>query len=186
MLSKARSSSDSQGLSAENSDDSEDAGIYLWDILRDKVFVDAAAAGVLGFSASEAKSGLPLSRWLERIHSEDLARVALAIRDAMLKGSTFHEDYRLKRADGGTVEVVVLGNCFCDEEGAPSKFTGILFPKEAAPDGRTTIRQLCMAAYDMARDEGRSDVATRLVDVLVMLRADKLDDNPPLGTDSSH
>lgn len=153
----------------QKTDTAEAAGVYLWDLVVDKVFADSAAAQAFGFDEDVARRGLPISQYLGRMHPDDLPRVAKAIYDAIVTGSPYQEEYRICLPEGGIVEVLALGTCFSNPQGEPTHYAGMVFPKEMTPGPETTIRQLCMTAYDLARKDGKSDVAEKLIDILATL-----------------
>lgn len=173
-------------VTLETSSAAEGAGVYLWDIATDLVFADSAAAQTFGFDNSEAKAGLPISRYLERMHPDDVPRVAGAIHDAIISGGPYQEEYRVCHPDGSMVEVLAVGSCFRSPAGEAFQYAGILFPKEVSAEGETTIRQLCIMAHDLARKDGKTDVAEKLVDILVSLGRQQFEKHLPAAGLSRH
>ncbi|MGV3552430.1 PAS domain-containing protein [Rhizobium sp.] len=155
------------------------AGVYLWDIGTDTVFSDSAAAEAFGFAADVAKGGMPISMYLERMHPDDLPRVAEAIRDAIVSGGPYQEEYRVCHPDGAVIEVLAVGSCFKNQDGEPFQYAGLLFPKEVSPGAETSIRQLCLMAYELAQKDGKVEVAEKLVEILVSLGRQQFEERIP-------
>ena len=142
------------------------SGIYTWVISTDTVYSDSLAAEMFGFSPAEARGGLPLKDYLSRMHADDLPRVAKAIHDTMLSGEPYSEQYRICRPDGSIVEIMAFGSCFRDGTGEPSHYSGIIFPVGAMYRQDSTIISHLLAAYDLARREGKGELAKRIVNAL--------------------
>lgn len=177
-LSKRTSGMHLESIAPVESPDAADAaGVYLWDMLTDTVFADSAAAQVFGFDIELAKRGQAISFYLERMHPEDLPRVAEAIHEAIVSGGPYQEEYRVCHPDGSVIEVLAIGTCFRNQAGEPFQYAGILFPKEVSPAAETTIRQLCLMAYELAQKDGKVEVAEKLVDILVSLGRQQFDEH---------
>lgn len=145
----------------------EAAGIYTWVISTDTVYSDALVADAFGFDYSQARCGLPLKDFLSRIHPEDLPRVAKAIRETMVTSMAFSEQYRTCRPDGSVTDILAFGSCFRDESGEPSHYSGIIMPIGVASCSESTILTHLVAAHDLAKNDGRLDLADKIVDALV-------------------
>lgn len=143
------------------------SGVYTWVITTDTVYVDSLAAECFGFSAVEGRNGLPLLRYIERIHADDQPRVAKSIHDTMLTGNPFCEQYRVCRPDGSMVEVIAFGACFRDESGEPSHYSGMVFPKSTIDIHGGPIIGHLLAAYDAACRENRPALAEKIIDALI-------------------
>lgn len=151
-----------------NQETNEASGIYTWVISADTVYSDSLVAEVFGFGEREARNGLPLGDYLARIHADDLPRVAEAIQATVLSGRPYSEQYRVCRPDGSMVQITAFGSCFHDKTGAPSHYSGILFPADAAATGNdNAVVGHLLAAHELAYCSGRIDLADRIVDLLV-------------------
>jgi len=142
------------------------SGVYTWVITTDTVYVDSLAAECFGFSAVEGRNGLPLLRYIERMHSDDRPRVAKAIHDTMLTGNPFCEQYRVCRPDGSMVEVIAFGACFRDASGEPSHYSGMVFPTSTIDMHDGSIIGHLLAAYDAACRESKPSLARKIIDAL--------------------
>jgi PAS domain-containing protein len=142
------------------------SGVYTWVITTDTVYVDSLAAESFGFAAVEGKNGLPLLRYIERVHADDRPRVAKSIHDTMLTGNPFCEQYRVCRPDGSVIEVIAFGSCFRDASGEPSHYSGMVFPKSTIDIHGGSIIGHLLAAYDAACREGRPELAGKIIDAL--------------------
>lgn len=108
--------------------DISDAGLFTWDIPDNTLYADGAIAELFGLDAGEAALGLPLERYIERIHPEDRPRIIRAIRDSILAAASKHEAYRVRGADDTYVHVECFTRGFCDKDGMPIRYAGIVVP----------------------------------------------------------
>lgn len=153
-----------------SNDNSNDAGLYTWDLTTDTLYADSALAELFGLEKSESERGLPLNRYVERIHVEDRSFVAGAIRQALLTGQPFQESYRVYKSDGSSVRILAFGKCFRDSHGEPRLYAGIVFPcpdEQACDDG---LLWQCLSALEMAKSEGRHDVVASLLEAIKKLQ----------------
>ncbi|MDB5526067.1 MAG: fold-3 domain protein [Rhizobium sp.] len=162
----------------------EASGIFTWIIGTDTVYSDALAADAFGFDRETARSGLPFKDYLSRMHPDDLPRVAMAIHDTIISGLPFGEQYRIGRPDGSSMEVMAFGSCFRDASGEPSHYSGIIMPSDAAARGENAIAGHLLAAYDLARREDKSELASKIADALIEIGWQK--DNADTRQSVSH
>jgi len=101
-------------------------GSWDWDVAADRVTVNERLAMLFGLSAQEAQS-LPLARFVESILPEDRPQVAAAIAAAVEACGDYVQDYRVRTSAGEIRWVTARGRCFCDDEGRPSRFPGVVF-----------------------------------------------------------
>lgn len=146
-------------------------GIYLWDLATDRVVTDTAAAQSFGIDPTLAKRGLPINDYLRRIHSDDLPRVACSIREAIMTGQPYQEEYRVADADGKFTNLLAFGTCFREGDDQPSQYAGIVFPKTDASRSDISLQDLCLLAHDMALGEGRAQIAEKLLEIVRSLGA---------------
>jgi len=147
------------------------SGIFTWEIATDLVYCDDAAAELFGFPLTDFQSGRPLRIFLDRIHADDLPRVARAIHDAMITGFPYQEDYRINRPDGTSVAVTAFGSCFRDGTGEPRHYAGMLVPIADSQGSETDLLSLCLTAYAAATQQGETRIAQKLLDVLGEIEA---------------
>ncbi|HSJ02694.1 MAG TPA: PAS domain-containing protein, partial [Verrucomicrobium sp.] len=101
-------------------------GTWNWDIRRDVVVADENMSR-LYFVGSAGKAGLPIQRFLQVIHPDDLPAVGQAITNALsLPDGSFEEDYRLVAPDGQIRWVTARGRVIRDAQGEPEHFPGVI------------------------------------------------------------
>ena len=145
-----------------SNDNVSDAGLYTWDLGTDMLYADSALAELFGLDKAESEHGLPLTRYVERVHIEDRPMLAGAIRQAILTGQPFQESYRVHKSNGDAVRILAFGRCFRDGQGMPRFYAGIVFPmpqEQATDDG---LLWQCLSALEAAKREGRHDVAAAI------------------------
>jgi PAS domain-containing protein len=174
-LSKSPRETHSLGDATFHSSTNTGSGIYTWVIPTDTVYGDELVADLFGFDAVEAKSGLPLMTYLDRMHPEDLPRVAKAIHDTMVAGTSYQESYRICRPDGSVVTVTAFGSCFRNPNNEPMHYSGILFPAETPCPRENELLSHLLAAYDIAEREERTELAEKIIDIL----ADATEEDKP-------
>ncbi|MBO9100715.1 MULTISPECIES: PAS domain-containing protein [Rhizobium] len=143
-----------------------DSGVFTWDIETDQFFADSAFASLFGLDPSETMVGLPMERYLDRVHPEDKARVAKAVHEAVVSGYPCQQNYRVRSARGFYTEIMAFGRCFRNADGTPSQYAGIVFPVVPVVEESATLQDLCSQAHRAALKSGRLDIARTLRDVL--------------------
>ena len=101
-------------------------GIWSWDVVSDRLAGDRNFARMFSVPPDEAATGLPLSRYLPRIHPDDRARVAALVEQAVATGGRYAADYRIVSPDGAVRWVEVRGRVYRDDSGQPSTFPGVM------------------------------------------------------------
>ena len=142
------------------------SGIFTWIIATDTVHCDASAADSFGFDPTEVERGLPIKCFLSRIHPDDLAAIGNAIRDAIVTGEPYQEEYRICRPDGSIVKVAAFGSCFRDASGEPSHYAGMIVPIEDAAPSDENLFDLCLQAYGVATRSGSLAIADKIGELL--------------------
>jgi PAS domain-containing protein len=105
-----------------------DAGLYTWDIERNLLFADPALARLFGLDAEDAMRGLPLERYLERVHPDDRPALAKVISDAIIAEIPQRSTYRVRGENGVYTLVASFGRAFRDRAETPILFSGIVVP----------------------------------------------------------
>lgn len=108
----------------------EEAGIWTWSIENDMVFADTAVAKLFGLDQEETLHGLPVERFLTRIHASDRPRIARNISQAIIDGLPYRQEYRVQDYRGAIRWVMAHGRCFRDRSGNPVHYAGIVHPVE--------------------------------------------------------
>ncbi|MCJ2114994.1 PAS domain-containing protein [Methylobacterium sp. E-025] len=101
-------------------------GRWEWDATTDLARVDAFVALVFNVDPEDAKSGLPLSCFIDSIHADDRERVRALINRSTRDGSPFLAEYRVISVDGRTRWVLDRGRFTTDRVGRRWKGAGIL------------------------------------------------------------
>ncbi|MCL6706151.1 PAS domain-containing protein [Pseudomonas sp. R2.Fl] len=158
-------------------DASSASGIYTWVIPSDTLYADRLMAECFGFPGEEASAGLPLSRYLDRIHPDDLRSVVDTMRHTMATGLPCQENFRVCRPDGSVLDMAAYGACFRDAAGKPLHYSGIICPVPTAQPDTSLVGQLLMV-YDAAMREGKEAAAGKIADAMAELLAE--DEETPL------
>ena len=103
-----------------------DVGIMDWDVGADRMFASRRALEILGLPPDGPESRT-LADWLEavHVHPDDAASRSRTMR-AHLRGDTpaYHDEYRVRHADGGYRWVRVRGLCVRDAAGVVQRMAG--------------------------------------------------------------
>jgi PAS domain S-box-containing protein len=145
--------------------ESADSGIFTWDLETNVVQADTAVAELFGLDAEEVLSGLPIEKFMDRIHPKDRPKVAQAIHHAVVSGDPYHELYTTL-GKTGTHDVVAFGRCFRGPSGAPKHYAGIVFKAaDRSADADPIIAHIAMA-HKIAVETGRMQIADALQAIL--------------------
>lgn len=156
----------SETILARQSPSSLDSGVFTWDIATDQFFADSAFAMLFGLDPEKTMVGLPMERYINRVHCDDKARVAKAIHNAVVSGYPCQQNYRVQSAKGHFVEIMAFGRCFRNADGTPSQYAGIVYPVAPLVEENGALQDLCLQAHRAALKGGRLDIARTLRDVL--------------------
>lgn len=152
-----------------SNDNNADAGLFAWDLASDKLYADSALANLFGIDKADAERGLPLTRYVVRVHTEHRAALAYAIRQAIITGQPFQESYRVYKSNGEVVRILGFGRCFRDSCDEPRFYAGIVFPVPENQSSNDSVLWHCLSALEAAKREGRDDIAASLMDVITKL-----------------
>jgi PAS domain S-box-containing protein len=155
------------------------SGLFMWVISTDILYADSSVAQSFGFDPADAASGLSIERYLSCIHPEDLAVVSHAIRDAILTGDPYQEEYRVCRPDGSIQKVAAFGSCFRDGGDEASHFAGIIVPVTEDVQSDENLLDLFLQAHDVARRAGKVDITAKIFDIVRQL----VEDSDPQNLD---
>lgn len=100
-------------------------GLWDWNLLTDEVHYSQRWHDILGLSSSEVEP-LP-GAWLDRVHSDDRARLQHEIQSHR-QGKTLHfeDEHRILTHDGTYRWVLSRGVAVCDAAGTPYRMAGSL------------------------------------------------------------
>lgn len=145
------------------------AGIFTWVLETNTVYCDAAVAAAFGLGNGEYENGLPINRFLERMHADDVGRIARAIHDAIVTGEPYQENYRICRPDGTIITVSAFGSCFRNSDGDPAHYAGIVFPMTPNYPNDDVLLHF-LAALEAAKKSGNPKVVQKTIEILEIIR----------------
>ncbi|WP_226889154.1 PAS domain S-box protein [Nostoc sp. MG11] len=99
---------------------------WRWNLLEDRITIDAAFAHLFGLDPESAAKGLPIEMFLRAMHEEDRPRVLVAINQAIATGEEYLAEYRVYTATGEERWVTARGHVEYDTAGKPVAFPGAL------------------------------------------------------------
>ncbi|MEB0058156.1 PAS domain-containing protein [Variovorax sp. LG9.2] len=124
-------------------------GTWMWDVQTDMVFADEALATAFSLQAPDRQGGLPISRFLEAIHPDDLSKVQAAIAESLAQGAPYRVEYRVRTLDARWRWVEASGYVEHDAMNRPLRFPGVMVDidsrKLAEQALRETNKQLRLA-----------------------------------------
>lgn len=149
-------------------------GLWMWDVVADRVFADTFLARYFGVDAQDAAAGLPLKAYLANVHEMDREHTHRAILEAVERGGDFRHSYRVQNDTGNWRRITAVGNCFL-QEGNRAMFPGWIIDLDARDGGDSTGLQNLIVLLSKARDASSPAVTgyaleTAIVDLLDMLR----------------
>jgi hypothetical protein len=97
-------------------------GAWVHEIWADRLVVSAPVARALGWSPDAGVRGVPLARFLSRIHDEDRARVDNALQAAIARGGAFAVAFRTR----GPRRLDLRGRIEPDAAGNPARARGLV------------------------------------------------------------
>jgi len=98
-------------------------GLWDWNLVDNSVYLSSRWKEMLGFDGSRSLN--KFTNWEERIHPDDVARVAADIQDNIDGKTEFYENvHRLKHKDGHWVWILDRGKTHYDEDGKPIRMIG--------------------------------------------------------------
>ena len=102
------------------------SGSWDWDILADRLYVDAAFAELHGLAVGDVSEGLPTSSFFQRIHPDDRARMRIAVAGMLAGSERFSKEFRVVSPDGAVRWMHGRGNTHLDKSDNPVRFSGFL------------------------------------------------------------
>lgn len=106
----------------------QESGIFVWILEDDALYGDSAVADLFGLDPALTTNGLPATRYLERIHADDLPVVSRLLAHAIATGAPYRAEYRVANRHGHYRQVMAFGRCFRDGKGEPAYYSGIVHP----------------------------------------------------------
>jgi PAS domain S-box-containing protein len=145
-------------------------GAWEWDIKANKVYADARYAELHNVAPDYAEAGLPAQSFTPAVHPDDRDRIRDAALKAAFDGGQFSEEYRLIQADGSVRWVYTRGHAYLDDDGQPSRNTGVIVDiterkqVEAELIAARLDLDLAAQAAGLGRWDHRPDIAQRFWD----------------------
>lgn len=109
-------------------------GIYTWDINSNLVFADGAVARLFGLDPKEARHGLPLELYLDKVHPEDRPSLAKTISDTIVADIPQQHTYRVRSFDDTYQAVAAFGRAFHNRDGTLVAYSGMVVPTDGVDD----------------------------------------------------
>jgi two-component system, LuxR family, sensor kinase FixL len=96
-------------------------GMWMWDIVRDEVWLTDKGRALFGFGASEK---LDFDRFRSRIHPEDRESVRRAVENSLQTGAEYRSEYRTILPDGQVRWIAGRGHVEFNGNGQPVRMRG--------------------------------------------------------------
>ena len=98
-----------------------DLGMWMWDIVRDEVWITDKGRALFGFSSSEK---LSFEVFRSRLHPEDRESVVRAVENSLRTGTEYESEYRVVLPDGQIRWIAGRGHVEFDGYGRPVRMRG--------------------------------------------------------------
>ena len=96
-------------------------GMWMWDIVRDEIWITDKGRALFGFAASEK---LDFDRFRRVLHPEDRQRVLQAVDNTLRTGAEYEAEYRVILPDGRLRWIAGRGHVDFNGEGQPIRLRG--------------------------------------------------------------
>ncbi|MBB5058503.1 PAS domain S-box-containing protein [Granulicella aggregans] len=100
-------------------------GVWDWHLRDNVVFGDETIASLYGIDPKAAAAGAPHRAYERLLHPEDIDVLNNAVMACIATGKDFSVDYRVRQADDSYRWIQSRGRCVYDENGRPSRVTGL-------------------------------------------------------------
>lgn len=104
-------------------------GSWEWDMLTDQLFWSNGAADIFGLAPENMQ--LTIDEFTQRIHVDDQAMVAEAVKQCVEQRKTYDIEHRIIRANGEEYWVQERGDVVYDEQGKPLRMLGVVIDIDA-------------------------------------------------------
>lgn len=141
---------------------------FTWDLHLDLVFGDVTLASLFDFEPDDLAVDVPIMPLVEKIVSDDRARVAQSIHRAIETGAPYQETYRIFTRSGDVRTVIAVGRCFRSIDGIPSTYAGVVVEVTGSEAFAQSdpLEMHCRAALEMAELRGKELVSRYLKSAL--------------------
>lgn len=140
-------------------------GTWHWDFPTDRFTVDEAFSRVFDLDPALGRDRLSLKQIVENVHPDDRNGLTVAMTEAISRGGTYSQQYRVRRADGKYYWIEANGRVDCAEDGTPLRFPGVLIDVEE----RRTVeeeRDRATAALRALNDTLEQRVSARTAELM--------------------
>jgi PAS domain S-box-containing protein len=86
----------------ESTLEASSVGTWTWDLATDRLVADEFTARMFSLAAGAAAKGLPVAAYLQVVHEEDRAHVAVALERAIQLCGAYDIEYQVRRSDGSS------------------------------------------------------------------------------------
>jgi signal transduction histidine kinase/PAS domain-containing protein len=142
------------------------------DPVDDRVFGDARLAALFAVPPETLRDGAPLETLETRIHPDDRARVAAAMRQAIDRRMAYEQEYRIVGPDGSVRWVVARGVCDMDPLTGRLRFPGTVVDVTERRRAEDEQRLLAAAGLLLSASLDPDRAGAAVVDLLVPTLAD--------------
>jgi len=97
-------------------------GMWMWDIVRDEVWITDKGRALLGFPPLEK---IDFNRFRNRLHPQDRESVVQAVENSLRTGAEYEAEYRAVLPDGQVRWIAGRGQVEFNGEGQPARMRGV-------------------------------------------------------------
>jgi len=97
-------------------------GMWMWDIVRDEVWITDKGRALLGFAPLEK---IDFNRFRNRVHPEDRESVLRAVEKSLRTGAEYESEYRAVLPDGQVRWIAGRGQVEFNDDGQPVRMRGV-------------------------------------------------------------
>jgi PAS domain S-box-containing protein len=108
----------------ESTLEASSVGTWTWDIASDRLVADEFTARMFSVAAAAAAEGLPAAAYLQVVHEEDRADVAVALERAIKLCGAYDIEYRVRQSLGAVRWLQARGRVESDAAGQATYFHG--------------------------------------------------------------
>jgi PAS domain S-box-containing protein len=98
-------------------------GLWNWDLARSRIWATNGASRLFGSTSDDA---IDAENWIATVHPDDVPAVKRAVKEAMMNGSEYAAEYRVRLNGGSTRWVAARGRRESDSWGRPIFMRGVV------------------------------------------------------------
>ena len=149
-------------------------GFFTWSVVENLIYGDKGLADLYEISEEDFARGVPVEMLLERIAVADRETIASNIYQSILVGGTSSAQYDVICPSGIRRSLVAFGRCWLEEDGLPSHFSGVvaMMPEVQFGTSDMTLEAHCLAAFELARNQGKDLTARYLSSAIHAVSSD--------------